>query len=362
MDFQARRDRLRKAFGKNGIDALLVTDFVNVTYLTGFTGDDSYLLVRRDGETVLSDPRYITQLGEECPSVDLNIRPPGVTMLQAIMRVVRAAKIGRLGIEGDSMTVGLREQIAEKLPRLEIITTSGLVEHLRLIKDKHEIERLRKAVWQAEKAFAVLRSTLRPEMTEKEAADELEHQFRLFGAKNAAFPSIVAVGPRAALPHAVPGKSRIGDDDFVLVDWGANEGLYNSDLTRVLVTGKISPKLERIYRIVLEAQIRAIAAIRPGILAHEVDNVARAFIAKAGFDRRFRHGLGHGLGLLVHEGPRLAVKNQTVLQPGMVVTVEPGIYLPGWGGVRIEDDVLVTRTGHEVLTSVPKRLEDAVVG
>ena len=361
MDFQARRDRLRKAFRKAGVDALLVTDFTNVTYLTGFTGDDSYLLVRRDGETVLSDPRYVTQLGEECPGLDLQIRPPGVTMLQAVVRVVRAARIARLGIEGDSMTVGLCDRLVEKLPKAKIVATSGLVEQLRLIKDAEEIERLRLAIWQAEKAFAVMRSTLRPEMTEKEAADELEHQFRLFGAKDAAFPSIVAVGPRGALPHAVPTKKRIGDDDFVLVDWGANEGLYRSDLTRVLVTGRISPKFERIYRIVLEAQIRAIAAVRPGVLAHDVDNVARAFITKAGFGRRFRHGLGHGLGLLVHEEPRLAVKNQTILRPGMVVTVEPGIYLPGWGGIRIEDDILVTRSGHEVLTHAPKRLEDMVV-
>ena len=360
MDFQARRDRLRKAFRKAGVDALLLSDFTNVTYLTGFTGDDSYLLVRRDGEIVLSDPRYTTQLGEECPGLDLQIRPPGVTMLQAVVRAVRSARIGRLGIEGDSMTVGLHNQLVKKLPKVEIVATSGLVEKLRLIKDSEEVERLRRAVWQAEKAFAVLRSTLRPEMTEKEAADELEHQFRLFGAKDAAFPSIVAVGSRGALPHAVPTRKRIGDDDFVLVDWGANEGLYRSDLTRVLVVGKISPKFERIYRIVLEAQIRAIAAVRPGVLAHDVDNVARAFIAKAGFGRRFRHGLGHGLGMLVHEEPRLAVKNQTILRPGMVVTVEPGIYLPGWGGIRIEDDILVTRSGHEVLTHAPKRLEDMV--
>jgi Xaa-Pro aminopeptidase len=361
MDFQSRRDRLRKAFKKTGVDALLVTDFTNVTYLTGFTGDDSYLLVRQHGEIVLSDPRYTTQLGEECSGVDLLIRPPGVTMLQAVLRAVTAAKIGRLGIEGDSMTVSLRDQLAAKLPKAEIVPTSGLVEKLRQIKDKEEVARLRRAVWQAEKAFSVLRSTLKPEMTEKNAVDELEHQFRLFGAKNAAFPSIVAVGARGALPHAVPTKKRIGDDDFVLIDWGANEGLYCSDLTRVLVTGKISPKFERIYRVVLEAQTRAIAAIRPGIVAHKVDNVAREFIAKAGFGRRFRHGLGHGLGLLVHEDPRLAVKNQTVLRPGMVVTVEPGIYLPGWGGVRIEDDVLVTRSGHEVLTHVPKQLEDVVI-
>jgi Xaa-Pro aminopeptidase len=241
------------------------------------------------------------------------------------------------------------------------VPTSGLVEQLRQIKDAEEVERIRQAVWQAEKAFAVLRSTLRPEMTEKQVADELEHQFRLFGAKNAAFPSIIAVGPRGALPHAVPTNKRVGDDDFVLVDWGANERLYCSDLTRMVVTGKISPKFERIYRVVLEAQTRAIAAIRPGAVSQDVDNVAREFITKAGFGRRFRHGLGHGLGMLVHEEPRLAVKNQTVLRPGMVITVEPGIYLPGWGGIRIEDDVLVTRSGHEVLTNAPKQLEDTVV-
>ena len=189
---------------------------------------------------MLSDPRYVTQLGEESPGVDLQIRPPGVSMLQAVVRVVRR-KVAKLGVEGDSMTVGLHDRLAEKLPRTEIVATSGLVEQLRLTKDAEEIERVRRAVWQAEKAFAVLRSTLRPEMSEKDAADELEHQFRLFGGKDAAFPSIVAVGPRGALPHAVPTKKRIGDDDFVLIDWGANEGLYRSDLTRVLVTVKSPP-------------------------------------------------------------------------------------------------------------------------
>ena len=364
MDFQARRDRLRKAFKKAGVDALLVTDFTNVTYLTGFTGDDSYLLVRRDGETVLSDPRYMTQLGEECPGVDLFIRPPGATMLQAVVRVVRAARIGRLGIEGDSMTVGLRDRIVEKLPKVEIVATSGLVEKLRLVKDKDEIARLRVAVRQAEKAFAVLRSHLA-------AGDDREG-----GGRRVGTPVPAVRGQRRGLSHAswrwvrgrrcpMPRPAAGGGSartSFVLVDWGANEGLYRSDLTRVLVTGRISAKFERIYKVVLEAQVRAIAAVRPGVLAHDVDHVARAFIAKAGFGRRFRHGLGHGLGLLVHEAPRLAVKSQTILRPGMVVTVEPGIYLPGWGGVRIEDDVLVTRTGQEVLTHVPKRLEEVVVG
>jgi Xaa-Pro aminopeptidase len=357
-----RRDKLRRALKKSGADALLVTSFTNVTYLTGFTGDDSYLLLRRDGEVVVSDPRYTTQLGEQCPGVDLEIRRPGVTMLQAVATVLRDAGVGRLAIEGDSMTVALRDQIAAKLPNLEIVATTGLVETLRLVKDADEIALLRKAVWQAEKAFAVLRATLRPEQTEKELADELAHQLRLFGAKDCAFPSIVAVGPRAALPHAVAGAKRVEEGELLLVDWGADEGLYKSDLTRVLVMGKISPKLRRVYGVVLDAQAQAIAAVRPGVTGHDVDAVARDFIAKAGFGRYFGHGLGHGLGLDVHEAPRLAAKIATVLKPGMVVTVEPGIYLPGWGGVRIEDDVLVTSHGCEVLTSVPKQLDEVVVG
>ena len=360
--YQARRDRLRRLVRQAGADALLVTNFTNVTYLTGFTGDDSFLLVRRQGETLLSDPRYTTQLGEECPGLDLFIRRPGVTMHQAIRRVVGHAKIVRLGAEADSMTLGLRDRIAKELPRIEIVPLAGLVEKLRERKDADEVARIREAIWFAEKAFGVLRASLRPEKTEKQVADELEQQIRLFGARGCSFPSIIAAGPRAALPHARATLKAIGNVDFVLVDWGADGNLYKSDLTRVLITGKISPKLERIYRVVLRAQEQSIAAIRPGAVAQDVDAIARRVIEEAGFGRYFGHGLGHGLGLEVHEAPRLAAKMATVLKSGMVVTVEPGIYLPGWGGVRIEDDVLVTATGHEVLTSAPKRLEEMVVG
>lgn len=359
--YQARRDRLRRLVRQAGADALLVTNFTNVTYLTGFTGDDSYLLLRRKGETLLSDPRYTTQLGEECPGLDLLIRRPGVTMHQAIRRAVGRAKIVRLGAEADSMTLGLRDKIAKELPRIEIVPLGGLVEKLRERKDADEVARIREAIWFAEKAFGVLRASLRPEKTEKQVADELEQQIRLFGARGCSFPSIIAAGPRAALPHARATSKPIGNVDFVLVDWGADGNLYKSDLTRVLITGKISPKLERIYRVVLKAQEQSIAAIRPGAVAQDVDAIARRVIDEAGFGRYFGHGLGHGLGLEVHEAPRLAAKVATVLKPGMVVTVEPGIYLPGWGGVRIEDDVLVTPSGHEVLTSVPKRFEEMVV-
>ena len=185
---------------------------------------------------------------------------------------------------------------------------------------------------------------------------------RLFGAAGCSFPTIVAAGPRGALPHARATGSPIGGHAAVLIDWGASGRLYKSDLTRVLVTGKISPKLQRLYGLVLNAQEQAIAAIRPGALTCDVDQVARQIIAEAGFARAFGHGLGHGIGLEIHEGPRLAANTTVVLKAGMVVTVEPGIYLPGWGGIRIEDDVLVTRTGHEVLTRVPKRWEETMVG
>jgi Xaa-Pro aminopeptidase len=214
----------------------------------------------------------------------------------------------------------------------------------------------------AERAFAVVRASLRPGRSEKEIADEIEHQVRLFGGRCCSFPPIVAAGPRSALPHATPAEDRmIGGSGFVLIDWGAQRGLYVSDLTRVLVAGKIPPKLERVYGVVLKAQQRAIDSIKAGATMHEVDAAARRVIARAGYGKYFGHGLGHGVGLEVHEAPRLAANQHRPLRAGMVVTVEPGIYLPSWGGVRIEDDVLVTRTGSEVLTGVPKDLADCVV-
>jgi Xaa-Pro aminopeptidase len=357
----ARRDKLRRKFRSSGLDALLVTNFTNVTYLSGFTGDDSYLLVLSTGEVMVSDPRYTTQLEEECPAMEASIRPPGIGMVQRVAEIASRAKIGKLGIEGASMTVALRDEIAAALPKCELVSTSNLVEDLRVIKDKDEVAEIRRAVWYAERAFAILRASLRPERTEKEVADELENNIRLFGGKGCSFPSIVAVGARSALPHARPTDQEIGAADFVLVDWGAKGNLYMSDLTRVLVTGKIPPKLERIYRVVLQAQEQAIAAIRPGLSCHEVDEVARKLIGKAGYGKNFGHGLGHGIGLEIHEAPRLAAQAHRKLEPGMVVTVEPGIYLPGFGGVRIEDDVLVTKSGGEVLTTLPKQWEDALV-
>jgi Xaa-Pro aminopeptidase len=360
--FAERRDRLRQALKKAKVDALLVTNYTNVTYLTGFTGDDSYLLVTPKNQIVISDARYTTQLEEECRGLETHIRPPGQGMLPAVEKLAKQAKLSRVGIEGDSMTVGFRERMAAKLGHIELVTTSGVVEELRMCKDKEEVAEIRRAVDYAQQAFTTVRKLLHPEQTEKEVADSLEHQMRREGGTGASFPSIVAVGDRAALPHYRPGQRRISEAPFVLIDWGAVGRGYVSDLTRVLVTGKIPPKLERIYGVVLNAQERAIDAIKPGMTCDQIDAVARKVIDKAGFGRRFGHGLGHGIGLEIHEAPRLTKGCEVKLKPGMVVTVEPGIYVPGFGGVRIEDDVLVTRSGGEVLTSLPKQWEDAIVG
>lgn len=356
-----RCNRLLKNLRKAGVDTLLVTNYTNVTYLTGFTGDDSYLLVTPAGNVLISDPRYTTQLEEECPGLDLHIRPPGELMLEGTVKVLKKAKVSKLGVEGDSMTVGLKEKLAEKLEKVEIVTTGGQVETLRMVKDKEEIEEIKFAITIAEKAFAVVKAALRPDQTEKQIADEIEHQIRLFGGKCTSFPPIVAVGDRAALPHYRPQQRKIADADFVLIDWGAFGRLYCSDLTRVLVTGKIPPKLQRIYEVTLAAQQRAIEAIRPGKTGEEIDAVARGVIEKAGFGKQFGHGLGHSIGLQIHEAPRFAKGHPVKMEPGMVMTVEPGIYLPGFGGVRIEDDILVTKSGCEVLTSVPKKWEDCCV-
>jgi Xaa-Pro aminopeptidase len=375
MDFATRRNKLRKLLKKSGAEALLVTSVPNVTYLTGFTGDSSYLLITQENELLVSDGRFLTQIEEECPGLDMNIRRPGILIHQQVAKILRGSGFSRLAIEADSMTVATRKRIAAKVPKLQIGSTSGMVEQLRQVKDKDEIALIRQAIRIAEKSFAVLRAGLRPEQTEMQIGDALEHQIRLFGGDGPAFAPIVAVGPRAALPHAKLSDCRVADGDMLLVDWGAQFRLYKSDLTRVLVTGRISPKLRRVYEVVLRAQARAIAAIRPGVPTAEVDAAAREVIAEARLNRRFNHGIGHGFGLEIHESPRmqparrqeqgalrqLPGKNTATLKAGMVVTVEPGAYIPGLGGVRIEDDILVTRDGHEVLTSLPKQFEEMVV-
>ncbi len=360
--FATRRENLRRLLAEKSLPALLVTDERNVTYLTGFTGDSSCLLVAPDRDLLITDRRYETQLAEECPSLALAIRGPGSKLPDFTADTIGKLSLAALGIEADTLTVAAYDKLREEMKTTKFASTSGLVEQLRAVKDAGEIAEIRHAVRIAERAFAVTRASLRLGRSEKEVADELEYQIRLFDGTCGAFPSIVGVGPRAALPHGRPiRESKIGDFEFVLIDWGARGRLYHSDLTRVLVTGKLSPQLASVYGVVLAAQRAAIAAIRPGAVLKEIDAIARGVIEAAGHGEHFGHSLGHGIGLAVHELPRLAPDQDGKLAPGHVVTVEPGIYQPGWGGVRIEDDVLVTEEGNEVLTSVARELEECVV-
>jgi Xaa-Pro aminopeptidase len=363
MDLSARRlEKLRRLFRADRVDVLLVISEPNVRYLTGFSGEASVLLVTQDRTLLVSDGRFTTQLEQECPGLEIHIRPVGQPLFEGLGEVVDKFGAPRVGFEPSALSVANFETLKEKAKTVEWIGVAGRVEALRAVKDRTEVDAIRLAVSQAERAFAMLRASLNEGESEKNLADALEGYLRKCGASAAAFSPIVAVGERAALPHARPtSEAKIGDADFVLVDWGASAGPYKSDLTRVLVTGKVTPKFEKVYRTVLKAQEAGIAALKPGAIAGDVDAAARSVIEDAGLGRFFTHGLGHGVGLEIHENPFFRRSNEATLKAGMIVTIEPGVYLPDWGGIRIEDDVLVTPDGPEVLSHVPKSLEAAIL-
>ena len=367
--YESRRGRLQKKFRELGIDALLVTGQANVRYLTGFTGDSSWLfLAASEAAVMFSDTRYETQLAHECPGLDVEIRDAGGTLPRLVSKRISAAKLQRVGFEADHVTVTLLGQLEGALAAAGAATavlagTTGLVERQREVKDKFELGEIRRAIRIAERGIGVVRSSLRGNQTETDIRYLLESAMRDFGGSGTAFEPIVGVGPTAALPHAHAGGRRVDEHPVLLVDWGAavSSG-YRSDLTRVFFTGKPTKQMEKVYRVVLGAQRAAIEAIRPGVRCAEVDRIARGMIADSGFGKFFGHGLGHGFGLEIHESVRMSPLSEQVFEPGMVVTVEPGVYLPGKFGIRIEDDVLVTGDGCEVLSSVPREFEDSWAG
>jgi Xaa-Pro aminopeptidase len=362
-DFVGRRERLWQAVQREQLDGMLVTNPVNVSYLTGFSGESSFLALSRSRAILLSDGRFTEQIAEECPGLEAHIRPPTQVMTEVTASILAGLGVRSVGYESGHLTVTELQALSDQAQDIAWKGGADRAERLRELKDADEVTQIREAIRIAERAFAMFRAMLRPDDCEKDLADAMEAFVRRAGGKAGSFPTIVAVGARAALPHAPPTTHRLAESALVLVDWGASGVFYKSDLTRVLWTGHNGAatdptadlgKLEKIYGIVLEAQQRAIRAVRPGIAACDVDGVARSWIADAGYGSYFTHGLGHGLGLQVHEAPSLRPTSKTVLQPGMVVTIEPGIYVPGWGGVRIEDDILVTPDGADVLTSCPK--------
>ena len=354
----ARQQRLVALLSELQCDAFLVTKYINVTYLTGFTGDSSYLLVTPDRTLIFSDSRYDTQLADQCPDLDRVIRDATSTMMDMIS--AETTGIQRLGIEADSLTLTTAEDLRSAVTA-ELVPTRGVLDGLREIKDSHELDLIRKSIHLAEASMRELHQRLRPDMTERDLEAELEYIIRHGGGEGCAFDPILGVGSNGALPHAHTTDRRLDAHSVLLTDWGALRKGYMSDLTRVWFTDTITPEIEAVYGVVLTAQLRAIEQIRPGAKMADVDQAARATIADAGYGEYFGHGLGHGFGLEIHEQPRLAPRREgqasRALQPGMVVTVEPGIYLPGNFGVRIEDDVLVTEDGHEVLSTIEKDLD-----
>ena len=364
-NYELRRTKLLKKLRElkdPATDSLLITGLANVRYLTGFSGDSSWLFLTPTTSVILSDTRYETQLAEECPNLDAEIRDAGSTINDLAAKVIAKAKSKRVGVEADYVTISLQKVLAEKVTTAELVPTCGLVERLREVKDKCDLEQIKIAIRIAERGIGVVQSSLRLDQTETEIRYLLESAMRDFGATGPAFEPIVGVGPTAALPHAHAGHRRVSESPVLLIDWGAQtQSNYRSDLTRVFITSKPTKQTEQVYRVVLAAQQAAIKAIRPGVKCSDVDKIARGIIADAGFGKYFGHGLGHGFGLEIHESVRMSPLSNQEFEAGMVVTVEPGIYLPGKFGVRIEDDILVTSDGNEVLSCLPREFEEAIV-
>jgi Xaa-Pro aminopeptidase len=339
------------------VDAYVISSPVHVSYLTGFSGDSSILVLTQKRVLLVSDSRYTVQIEEECSELETYIRPPAQKLLEALAHALDKLALHRVAFESQTVTVADLQTLRDLASAIEWKPVTDRVESLRLVKDETEVAQIRQAIGIAENAYQAFRALLRGCDTEKDLADAMEGYVRRAGGTGTSFPPIVAVGERSALPHAPPTTRTVDSGEMLLVDWGACGPFYKSDLTRTLATRKIPPKLEEVYTVVLKAQQQAIRAIQPGVQAQSIDAEARGVISQAGYGPAFGHGLGHGLGLQIHEGPFLRPGSDVVLVPGMVFTVEPGIYLPGWGGVRIEDDVRVTADGCEVLTHLPRTLE-----
>lgn len=351
-----RRARAAELVADRKLHALLVTNLHNVRYLTGFTGSNGAVLLRRDGAaTLFTDPRYTVQSKQQANCAVKIAKGP---LTKSILQEIAARRVMRIGFEADNMTVSQLGLLQKDLPaRAKLEPASGLVEHLRAVKDADEIGRIRASVTANSAALEAALKRLKAGMTESEFSAEIDYQNRKLGAEAPSFDTIVAAGERAALPHAQPGATKIAPG-MLLIDMGAFRDGYASDMTRMVHVGPASAKYKRAYKAVLEAQLAAVAAVRPGVTTKAVDRAARSVLKGYGLEKEFVHSTGHGLGLEIHEQPRIGRRDKTKLEAGMAITIEPGVYIEGWGGIRIEDTVLVTANGCEVLTPTPKDLRE----
>jgi Xaa-Pro aminopeptidase len=346
-----RRDRIRDRLPELGADAMLVTKLVNVWYLTGFSGSAGLVLIGAE-DVFFTDSRYEEQSVREIPDVRRVIPPKDADKVLAAQ--ITRAGIAKLAIEAAHVTLSTARQWHENMPSVELVETSGVVEELRKVKDATEVEALRRASAIGDEGLATLLPRLREGMTEVEAAAELEDAMRRAGSEGLSFPTIIAFGEQSAEPHHRPNQRKLRRGDLVKLDFGATIDGYHSDMTRTIAFGGPDPELEKIYEVVRSAQQAGVDAVAEGKTGDEVDAAARGIVEAAGHS--FGHGTGHGCGLEVHEAPGIRRGSTDVLSSGMAVTVEPGIYVPKLGGVRIEDLVVVTDGSCDVLTRSPKEL------
>jgi len=349
----SRLNRLRTLLAEHHLDAILIHNGENRTYLTGFTGSAGVALVTARESLLLVDFRYVEQAAGEAPGWEVVKVPRQAT--EIVTEIVRGRELQRVGFESDGLTYKQYDELGTALRPAELVPVTG-VDRLRWVKDADELARIRKAVAIADAGFAHVQGYLRPGIREREVALELEFYMRRHGADKEAFDTIVASGVRSSLPHGRATEKVVAPGEFVTLDFGAVVRGYHSDCTRTVVLGDASPRHREIYDLVLAAQRAALGGIRPGVAARDADALARRVITEAGHGEHFGHDLGHGVGLAIHEGPTLSPREDATLEAGMVVTVEPGVYVPGWGGVRIEDLVVITPDGSEDLTTAPKHL------
>jgi Xaa-Pro aminopeptidase len=360
-----RLDRLRAAFGDHEIDALVVTTLPNVRYLTGFSGSAAVLVVTKDLAVLTTDGRYRTQSAEQLQragagDVEITIGP-GAEQRQAALAALDAAPAGRIGLEAGNVTWSGQRSWADLLGADKLVPTANAVEALRERKDAAEIARMERAAAIADAALFDVLPLMSQGITEEHFALELDTAMRRGGAESTAFETIVAAGENSAKPHHHPGSRRINGGDPVVVDFGATYEGYRSDMTRTFcVDSEPEGELARIFDVVQTSQAAGAAAVRPGIAAKEVDDICRRIIADAGWAERFEHGTGHGVGLDIHEAPTVSQLGTAILAPGFVVTVEPGVYVPGHGGVRVEDTLVVTEDGARPLTRFTKDIHGSI--
>jgi len=347
----ARADRLVEKLRERELDSLLVTDLVNVRYLSGFTGTNGVCVVGPELRLFLTDFRYVERAQAEVLDFE---RARGK---QDLLSDAAERLSGRVGFEDQHMSVRQHERLCGLVPDgVELVAAGGVVEELRAVKEPEELRAMREAAALADDMYEYIRERGLVGRTEREVAVDVEREMRARGAEDPSFPSIIAAAANGALPHATPGDAEIGPDTLVIIDMGCRVDGYCSDCTRTFATGSLSDEAGSVYELVLAAQEESLAAVLPGAEERAVDAVARDRIAAAGYGDRFGHGLGHGVGLEIHEAPRLAQSAEGSLKAGNVVTVEPGVYVPGAFGVRIEDLVVVTEDGNEVLSHFPKSL------